>query len=962
MTKFCIFEHVEHLYDSKTLADAIYSWLLPPIVLAEGFFSRKEVFKKAECLKSTAVLGTLVSTVFTIFSQKALACFCELFDFNDDLSVDWTFIIILTVGLNTADYHGALAPFHAMPNRKMERLIGTGVIVNNQIALIFSQTLDRSQDSGDYSTKTVVVNLFKCGILSIIFGLMMGVLCTLTQKKWKWLNKNACTENIYIICWAYFTYALAHFGILQLSGDMAIFFFAMVISYFNKYNMSLTGAGDIQVTLSAIFVIAEVLVYFFQAYYQPHLQNASWNLIIYGCLVFLTLIFARFLTHCFLHVMNKIYFKDPALTWNVGFLAHFSTLIKGPISFIFACMLGFDYKAEIIPIYQICIMGSIVIQPPIHYILSKRQMPQDTISDKLRKKIILEHQARKSCRINPHNPHFSFLTEEYYIKPKLIRDYIIRYKEMKQIHKIFKEVGEYLEHGEHVEGHDDAHGDHHDDHKHESNNHDHDKNIPSNQVSLIETKKKIGIFKSFSRLFTGSFDVQRLNSIDYDDDGEYTPQNMVQMNHQSPSNSLKKKPVQQRRMKDGQLYSNRGLVKPNIIHIDEGSNNDSLNTSPQKLTSGSNNQLSLTSGSSNHLSLNNAQQQNNTTDNINSAKLGLQHMFGPGSRLLSSLSQNQELVSVHEEEEEDDNNELDADVRNRRQSNASKQTKGFSAMVNQTKGVSTDSNNYDILATNSKRRGTIHTIGTPKYEDDDIYQGVEEKDSDFGESPPDSNDSDFENEKHYKYVEKLIETEKSDYKKALTQKLKNEGNELYDSFFDEDYESKKVLKNQKTYNLADSEMAIMRHDLSVEQTTLNKSCDIPLHATDLEPDLDNEQDAFTPHHHYHLESINDEIHEDNMKNARIYDKQDSQFTNPNTHGQETHKDTVKPEFTFSKLNSEVEETTTNETTKANVDIDKDVKVEDPQKEDEQKPNEDMNIGLSLKPSEDLENSKDGKSD
>lgn len=74
---------------------------------------------------------------------------------------------------------------------------------------------------------------------------------------------NPMVESIYILTFSYFVYSLAHFEVFQVSGDIAIFFFAMVLSYYNKYNQSVDGAADIQVTLSACGQIAELFVYFY---------------------------------------------------------------------------------------------------------------------------------------------------------------------------------------------------------------------------------------------------------------------------------------------------------------------------------------------------------------------------------------------------------------------------------------------------------------------------------------------------------------------------------------------------------------------------------------------------------------------------------------------------------------------------------------------------------------------------
>lgn len=199
------------------------------------------------------------------------------------------------------------------------------------------------------------------------------------------------------------------------------------------------------------------------------------------------------LTWIFLQLVNSLYIKDPMLEWGVGFICHFSTLIKGPVSFIFACMLGENFK-EVIPIYQICIMSSIIILPPCHYLLSKALMPDDFISTTVRDKLKLRSAARKNLKIDPDNPQPWYLMEEYWLKPLLIRDYTSRYKELKKIHRVFSKVNDALEHGEDVHGHGHGGGEEHGHKKPKLYNAAHE--LEKKKLAKIETLKDMDISSS----------------------------------------------------------------------------------------------------------------------------------------------------------------------------------------------------------------------------------------------------------------------------------------------------------------------------------------------------------------------------------------------------------------------------------------------------------------------------------
>lgn len=91
----------------------------------------------------------------------------------------------------------------------------------------------------DYTNSSALTNFVKVGVLSIVLGLGLGGIVTWTQKKKKFLSINPVLETLYIMVGAYCTYALAHLPIFQLSGDVAIFFYGLMMSHYNKYNMNL---------------------------------------------------------------------------------------------------------------------------------------------------------------------------------------------------------------------------------------------------------------------------------------------------------------------------------------------------------------------------------------------------------------------------------------------------------------------------------------------------------------------------------------------------------------------------------------------------------------------------------------------------------------------------------------------------------------------------------------------------
>ena len=83
-------------------------------------------------------------------------------------------IVMVATTLSCADYHGALAPFHAMENEKMERLIGSTTLLNNNISLIIVSIIEKYLNSHVTTGRQWVVIILQGFILSISIGIFTG--------------------------------------------------------------------------------------------------------------------------------------------------------------------------------------------------------------------------------------------------------------------------------------------------------------------------------------------------------------------------------------------------------------------------------------------------------------------------------------------------------------------------------------------------------------------------------------------------------------------------------------------------------------------------------------------------------------------------------------------------------------------------------------------------------------------
>jgi NhaP-type Na+/H+ or K+/H+ antiporter len=83
-----------------------------------------------------------------------------------------------------------------------------------------------------------MTNFLKVAVLSIVMGLVVGGIVSLLLRHKEYLSISPVLETLYVMVGAYLAYALAHLPLFQLSGDVAIFFYGLMMSHYNKFNMN----------------------------------------------------------------------------------------------------------------------------------------------------------------------------------------------------------------------------------------------------------------------------------------------------------------------------------------------------------------------------------------------------------------------------------------------------------------------------------------------------------------------------------------------------------------------------------------------------------------------------------------------------------------------------------------------------------------------------------------------------
>lgn len=281
----------------------------------------------------------------------------------------------------------------------------------------------------------------KVGIFSILLGIAVGCIIAYIMKESTSLMKTPMYETFFVILGAYLSYALAHFDFFQLSGDVAIFFYGVIMSHYNKYNMSNESFRNVGLTFNLLMQASEAICFIYiglslQDAIFGHYENLAYMGIIMG-----SLFLCRSLLIAIIGLIkkNNKSFRVFGGEW-VAIL--FAGLIKGPMAYIFMDVLvpdrnpcldvnnPIEYK-KAFPrfVMQICVVFSLLILHPLNFVVFKLSVNEklnegDDIEHKRTREVqVKEKLVKAGWQFDEDRPRVFRYADEYMFKPALIRDY-----------------------------------------------------------------------------------------------------------------------------------------------------------------------------------------------------------------------------------------------------------------------------------------------------------------------------------------------------------------------------------------------------------------------------------------------------------------------------------------------------------------------------------------------------------
>lgn len=369
----------------------------------------------------------------------------------------------------------------------------------------------------------MVANFMKVGIFSICLGIVVGCAITYVMKRSTSLFKTPMYETFFVILGAYLSYALAHLNFFQLSGDVAIFFYGVIMSHYNKYNMGKESFRNVGMTFNLMMQAAEAICFIYIGLSFPDAIGNHYENFIYVGIVIGSLFVCRAFVISIVGLMKRN--NDRFRVFKGEWMAIlFAGMIKGPMAYIFMDVLVPDRnpcinvndpvqykKAFPLFVMQICVVISLLVIHPMNYLVFKL-----SVDEILHEGEDIEHKTKRESNVKAKlllsedwtvdrdRPRVFQYIDEFLLKPMLIRSYFKRRQEIKKLKAEYDELVSMYDHGAHLEheAHHKAHHAHGHHHGHDNDDHHAHADIPEDYADDndshsfdLDDKKEVDMFE-----------------------------------------------------------------------------------------------------------------------------------------------------------------------------------------------------------------------------------------------------------------------------------------------------------------------------------------------------------------------------------------------------------------------------------------------------------------------------------
>lgn len=246
--------------------DIFFFVLLPPIIFEAGMSLQTNIFiDNLGAILTFAVLGTIISALVVstgmrfaahtgflgLVPSQRLELYCHLFGA----------LISATDPVATIALFGG-SRFRADP--LLHSLINGESVLNDAVALVLFITLSHHLDKTEVPSligSTILGHFLVVLVGSVAAGIGAGALVSWRFRKSHSLTRFPDYEISAILLAAYLTYTVSQ--LVGLSGIVALFFFGVILSHYNWYNLSESSKVASKVAFGSLSKLAEACVFIY---------------------------------------------------------------------------------------------------------------------------------------------------------------------------------------------------------------------------------------------------------------------------------------------------------------------------------------------------------------------------------------------------------------------------------------------------------------------------------------------------------------------------------------------------------------------------------------------------------------------------------------------------------------------------------------------------------------------------
>eukprot|EP01016_Furgasonia_blochmanni_P012273 TRINITY_DN1590_c0_g1_i1.p1 TRINITY_DN1590_c0_g1~~TRINITY_DN1590_c0_g1_i1.p1 ORF type:complete len:311 (+),score=107.40 TRINITY_DN1590_c0_g1_i1:202-1134(+) len=227
-----------------------FTFVLPAILFSAGYNLKKRRFvQNFNYIVLYGVLGTIVNFAVMVAGTYLVSS-------NNLISVGYLFgenkgkpaeivqltipeIFFMSATLCSSDTVAALTMIKSKEHPKLFSLVFGEGIVNDAVAIILFNAVRNTISSNAFHWYTPVnlsIDFFKMSGLSVLVGILTGIVAAICFKKSKFISTSPIVEICLVFFFGYSSYLIAE--LFHYSGVIALLIAGIVLAHYNWYNLS----------------------------------------------------------------------------------------------------------------------------------------------------------------------------------------------------------------------------------------------------------------------------------------------------------------------------------------------------------------------------------------------------------------------------------------------------------------------------------------------------------------------------------------------------------------------------------------------------------------------------------------------------------------------------------------------------------------------------------------------------